>query len=90
MPLMDRPRGRSGGKRDSRPPRRTPPPNATGLEANFFDEAMRERRQLVVTLIDGTKVCGTVEEYDRDQLTIEDSSGPIIIRKSEIRYLAEE
>ena len=45
---------------------------------------------LVVTLIDGTTISGTVQDFDRDQITIEDSSGPIVIRKTEIRYLQED
>ncbi len=92
MPGMDRRPGKPGKfrGRGGRPaPRRIPPPR-TGLEAKFYEEQQRAGRSLVVTLIDGTTICGTVQEFDRDQITIEDSSGPIVIRKSEIRYLEEE
>ena len=90
MPPMDRQRGKSSRRRDARPPRRTPPPPRTGLEAEFLDETKRAGTQLVVTLADGTTLCGTVQDHNRDQITLEDSSGPIVIRKAEIRYLYED
>ena len=91
MPGMQRSRGKGGGShRDNRPVRRAPPPAATGLEAEFFEQARRGKLPLVLTLIDGTTICGIVREFDRDQVTIEDSSGNIVVRKREIRYLAQE
>jgi sRNA-binding regulator protein Hfq len=53
-------------------------------------QTQRAGTPLVVTLADGTKVCGRIQEFDRDQIVLEDSSGPIVIRKSEIRYLHED
>ena len=90
--MMDRPRGRfrRPHPRDGRPPgRRQPPPPGTGLEAAFLTQKQRSGAQVVLRLSDGTTVCGKVQEFDRDQIVIEDSSGPIVIRKSEIRYLEE-
>jgi len=92
MPGMDRRKGKPKkfGGRDARPaPRRIPPPR-TGLETKFYEEQQQSGASLVVTLIDGTTICGTIQEFDRDQITIEDSSGPIVIRKTEIRYLQED
>jgi small nuclear ribonucleoprotein (snRNP)-like protein len=89
MPDMDRRRSRPKRfrGREGRPaPRRVPPPD-TGLEAKFYEEQRQAGAAVVVTLTDGTTVCGTIQEFDRGQITIEDSSGPIVIRKSEIRYL---
>lgn len=93
MPAMKGPRGKSRkGARDGgrMPGRRVPPPAGTGKEAEFFSEVAQQGAEVVVTLIDGTIFSGTVQEHDRDQLILEDSSGPIVIRKSEIRYVAEE
>jgi hypothetical protein len=92
MPGMDRRRGKPkkfrGG--DARPaPRRIPPPR-TGLETKFYEEQQQKGASLVVTLIDGTTISGTVQDFDRDQITIEASSGPIVIRKTEILYLQED
>ena len=82
---------RSGpGGRGPRPPaRRTPPPPSTGLEAEYLERKAVEGAALVLTLSDGTKVSGTLVDQDRDQLTIEDSSGTIIVRKTDIRYIEE-
>jgi small nuclear ribonucleoprotein (snRNP)-like protein len=41
-------------------------------------------------LADGRKIRGTVQEFDRDQVTIEEAGGPVVIRKTEIRYLYEQ
>jgi small nuclear ribonucleoprotein (snRNP)-like protein len=99
MPGMDRPpnrsrkrKGRPGQRTGHRPPpgRRTPPPARTGLEAKFFNDAIRSGARLVVTLADGRKVRGTVQEFDRDQVTIEEATGTVVIRKTEIRYLYEQ
>ena len=90
---MDRSHGkfRHPHRRDGRPTgRRPPPPPSTGLEAEFLSQKQRAKVPLVVTLTDGMTVCGTIQGFDRDQITIEDSSGPMVIRKSEIRYLQED
>jgi small nuclear ribonucleoprotein (snRNP)-like protein len=94
---MDRPpkrkrKGRAGQRSGHRPPpgRRTPPPPRTGLEAKFFSDAIRSGARLVLVLADGRKVRGTVREFDRDQLTIEEAAGSVVIRKSDIRYLYEQ
>lgn len=91
-PPKNRKRGGHGGPRSGgRPPqRRTPPPPHTGLEADFFGTLLREDARLVLKLADGREIRGTVCEFDRDQVTIERETGPIVIRKSEIRYLHEE
>jgi hypothetical protein len=81
------------GRRPSvrRPPgRRTPPPARTGREAKFFQSVMRSGSRLVLLLVDGRKVRGTLRDFDRDQLTIEEATGPVVLRKSEIRYLYRE
>jgi small nuclear ribonucleoprotein (snRNP)-like protein len=94
---MDRPpkrkrKGRSGSQSGHRQPpgRRTPPPTRTGLEAKFFSDAIRSGARLVLMLADGRKVRGTVREFDRDQVTIEEATGSVVIRKSDIRYLYEQ
>ena len=80
--------GRRTGHRSAG--RRTPPPARTGQEAKFFADALRSGVELVVLLADGRKVRGPVEDVDRDQVTIAEATGPIVIRKAEIRYLYED
>ncbi len=77
--------------RDRRPPgRRVPPPPHTGLEQHYFESAQQSSTPLVITLADGRKISGAVQEFDRNQIVVEDSSGPLAIRKSDIRYISEE
>jgi hypothetical protein len=90
---MNRGKGRGRPRRDGGqgpPGRRTPPPDATGIESQFFERAVQAGAPLVVKLIDGGSMRGVVREFDRDQLTLEGEGGPIVVRKSEIRYLYEE
>jgi hypothetical protein len=51
---------------------------------------MRSGSRLVLLLVDGRKVRGVLRDFDRDQLTIEEATGPVVLRKSEIRYLYKE
>ena len=85
-------KGRADRRADNRAPvgRRVPPPAHTGLEAKFFEGVVRSGAGLVLLLADGRKLRGTLREFDRDQLTIEEATGPVVVRKSEIRYLYQE
>ena len=78
--------GRHGGK----PQGRRPPPPATGLESKFFESSVRRRQVVVLSVGDGQTIRGVVSEHDNDQIVIEGENGPVVIRKSEIRYILEE
>ena len=79
-----------GARRGPRRPRRPPPPARTGLESEFLERARRDGTRLVLRLADGRTVRGSIEDFDRDLITIDDAGGAIVIRKTEIRYLYEE
>ena len=80
--------GRKGG--GGRPPaRRAPPVDGTGLETKFLEGTVSSGVPLVLVLSDGSKACGVVVEFDRDQLILEGDDGTLVIRKSKIRYLYE-
>lgn len=67
-----------------------PPPDNTGLEPRYFEAAIHEGVALRVRMSDGKAVEGTVRENDREMLTLEvEGGGPVMIRKSEIRYVEE-
>ncbi len=82
-----KPRGRGNGRPSGF---RAPPPSATGLEARFLQDTIRAGARVALSLDDGQTVRGVLKEFDRDQVTIERDSGRIVIRKSSIRYIAEE
>jgi len=94
MTGMSRPPGKnhkSRGRGDDRPTGlRTPPPPATGLEAKFYEDTISAGARVVVFLADGSTVRGVLKEFDRDQIMIERASDSLVVRKSTIRYMAED
>lgn len=85
----NRSRGRRGG-RPSAPPRRAPPPAATGQEARFIAATQERGTEINVQLRDGQSVRGQVEYFDRDMIKIVPASGPsVFIRKQQIRLIEE-
>jgi sRNA-binding regulator protein Hfq len=70
--------------------RRVPPP-ATGREAAFLDSVKQSRTPMVVHLINGQRVEGVIEYFDRDMIKVTRPEGPhVFVRKSDIRYLHED
>ncbi len=79
-------RGNGGGRSGSRG--RTPPPESTGAEANYLNKNKEARTPMVVALLDGEKIRGVIEYYDRDMIKINRDGGPnLFIRKTNIRYI---
>jgi hypothetical protein len=66
-----------------------PPPAATELEARYLDECKRKGSTLVVSLRSGDTVRGSIEDFDRDVITIRSAEGLLTLRKTDVRYLAE-
>ncbi len=95
MTRMDRSGGRGhrtkprGGGDGRSPGRRTPPPPGTGLEARYLSERMNAGDTLELSMIDGRTLCGPVEAFDQDVITIRPDAGPVVVRKADIRYLRE-
>ena len=79
-------RGNGGSRGSSRG--RTPPPESTGAEANYLHKNKEARTPMVVTLLDGEKIRGVIEYYDRDMIKINRDNGPnLFIRKANICYI---
>ena len=81
------PRGRGNGRSAGM---RTPPPSVTGLEGRYYEQTINTGTRVVLSLADGRTVRGVLKEYDRDQVTVEQDSGCIVVRKSNIRYISED
>ena len=82
-------KGRRGGYRDG-PTRRKVPPDATGAEAAYLQQVKDERTPLVVHLVNGQRVDGVIEYFDREMIKVTRPAGPhVFVRKSDIRYLEE-
>jgi len=72
-------------------PARVPPSEATGREMSFLRESKDRAARVVVHLVDGLEARGVIEYYDNDVIKLERPAGPsLLIRKADIRYLAEE
>ncbi len=83
-------RSKSGhGHPPNRAGRRLPPPSATGLEARYLRVAMKAGRPIELHLADGRALRGPIEAFDNDVITIATDDGPLVVRKSDIRYVAE-
>jgi hypothetical protein len=86
---MDRKRDRKPRDRNERPGRRTPPPALTGAERVYFNRQVAEGGRLTLSMRDGEELSGTLVEHDRDLITLEGERGLIVVRKSEVRFIAE-
>ena len=59
------------------------------MEARYLQHKKKTSAVMRVQLRDGQSVEGVIREFDREVLTVEADSGPVLIRKSEIRYIEE-
>jgi hypothetical protein len=67
-----------------------PPPESTGLEGLYLQQAQLAARPVVAHLRDGAQVRGAIEYFDRDLIKIQCEDGPgLVLRKCDIRYLSE-
>ena len=93
--MAQRRKGGGGRRRDSGPRgrgqgRRTPPPDATGAEAEYLLRSKEAGTILTFTLVDGESITGRIEYYDRHMIKIDREGGPnLFVRKSRIRYILE-
>jgi sRNA-binding regulator protein Hfq len=80
----------SQGRGGRRPQRRKVPPDATGQELAWLQKVKQERAPLVVHLLDGLRVDGVIEFFDRDMVKVTRPDGPhLFVRKADIRYVEE-
>jgi len=89
-PKRSNPNPRRGDRKGGPPGRRTPPPEATGLEARYLQYQSKSETKMRVRLRDGQSLEGIIRGFDRDVLTVEPAVGEAVtIRKSEICYVEE-
>jgi hypothetical protein len=97
----DRPNGGPprGGMPSPRPPqpggpsslqirKRQPPPTETHAEIYYYKKQIDAHTQMVLVLLDGEEIEGTIEWYDRGSLKINRRAAPnLLILKRNIKYM---
>jgi len=68
--------------------KRVPPPDTTWAEARYIIEHKEAETPMVVSLVGGEVVRGTIEYYDRDMIKIIPADAPgRFVWKKDIRYM---
>ncbi len=88
---------RSGASPPPRPPppsssiqvrKRLPPPTETHAEIYYYKKQIDAHTQMVIVLLDGEEIEGTIEWYDRGALKINRRSAPnLLIPKRNVKYM---
>ena len=86
-----------GGGREARAPqqhapvqvkKRIPPPNETNAEIFYYKKQIDAHTQMVIVLLDGEEIEGTIEWYDRGALKVNRKGAPnLLILKRNIKYI---
>jgi hypothetical protein len=101
---VPQPRERSNGSRGSnedRPPqrapqqsasvqvkKRVPPPIETNAEIFYYKKQIDAHTLMVIVLLDGEEIEGTIEWYDRGALKVNRKSAPnLLVLKRNIKYM---
>jgi hypothetical protein len=68
--------------------KRQPPPTETHAEIYYYKKQIDAHTQMVIVLLDGEEIEGTIEWYDRGALKINRRSAPnLLILKRNIKYM---
>jgi hypothetical protein len=68
--------------------KRQPPPPETHAEIYYYKKQIDAHTQMVIVLLDGEEIEGTIEWYDRGALKINRRSAPnLLILKRNIKYM---
>jgi hypothetical protein len=91
------PRPASDGGREQRPAqqqapvqvkKRTPPPNETNAEIFYYKKQIDAHTPMVIVLLDGEEIEGTIEWYDRGALKVNRKGAPnLLLLKRNIKYM---
>lgn len=88
--------GGERGERQQRPPqpssvqvkKRTPPPNETNAEIFYYKKQIDAHTLMVIVLLDGEEIEGTIEWYDRGALKVNRKGAPnLLVLKRNIKYM---
>ena len=86
--------GRESG-REARPQqnvvpvrKRTPPPMETNAELFYYKKQIDAHTPMVIVLLDGEEIEGTIEWYDRGALKVNRKSAPnLLLLKRNVKYM---
>jgi sRNA-binding regulator protein Hfq len=80
--------GSSSGMSAAAQGRKRIPPAETNAEIFYYKKQMDVHTQMVIVLVDGEEIEGTIEWYDRAALKINRRSGPnVMLLKHNIKYM---
>jgi sRNA-binding regulator protein Hfq len=90
-------RAASEGGREPRAPqqhapvqvkKRVPPPNETNAEIFYYKKQIDAHTLMVIVLLDGEEIEGTIEWYDRGALKVNRKGAPnLLVLKRNIKYI---
>jgi hypothetical protein len=68
--------------------KRVPPPSETSAEIFYYKKQIDAHTPMVIVLLDGEEIEGTIEWYDRGALKVNRKSAPnLLILKRNIKYM---
>ena len=68
--------------------KRIPPPNETNAEIFYYKKQIDAHTQMVIVLLDGEEIEGTIEWYDRGALKVNRKSAPnLLVLKRNVKYM---
>lgn len=68
--------------------KRIPPPNETNAEIFYYKKQIDAHTVMVIVLLDGEEIEGTIEWYDRGALKVNRKSAPnLLLLKRNIKYM---
>jgi hypothetical protein len=88
--------GRDSGREAARAPqqaplqvrKRTPPPMETNAELFYYKKQIDAHTPMVIVLLDGEEIEGTIEWYDRGALKVNRKSAPnLLLLKRNVKYM---
>ncbi len=68
--------------------KRVPPPNETNAEIFYYKKQIDAHTLMVIVLLDGEEIEGTIEWYDRGALKVNRKAAPnLLVLKRNIKYM---
>jgi len=68
--------------------KRVPPPNETNAEIFYYKKQIDAHTPMVIVLLDGEEIEGTIEWYDRGALKVNRKGAPnLLVLKRNIKYI---
>lgn len=68
--------------------RKKSPPSETNAEVFYYKKQIDSRTLMVIVLLDGEEIEGTIEWYDRDALKVNRTDAPnVLLLKHNVKYM---